>query len=67
MSLTVMVFVSLSNLRKTLILSLFSTTYLSTPTYKSTTTLIWWRLTISHLVRLGLFQSCLATSLTVEK
>ena len=64
---TVMVFVSLSNLRKTPIPSLFLTIYLSTLTYKSTTTLTWWQLTISLLVRLGLFQSCLATSPTVVK
>ena len=46
---------------------LFSIISSNTPTYKSTTTLTWWRLTISRLARLGLFQSCLATSPTVAK
>ena len=66
-SLTVMVFVSLSNSRKTRIPSWFSTIFSNTLTCKSITTLTWWRLTISHLVRSGLFQSCLAISPTVVK
>ena len=41
-------------LRKMRIRSLFSTISLNTPTCKSTTTLTWWRLTISHLVRVGI-------------
>ncbi len=45
----------------------FSTTSTNTPTYKSITTLTWWRLIISHRVRLACRRFCPATSPTAVR